>query len=592
MADFKEGDACGLYQIVRPLGAGGMGTVYQAFHRFTGVQVAIKYLKDVREDDPEGVKRQLREAEMIALIESPNIVAVLDLGFHKGMGFIVMELLTGTNLRRYMQSEGKLPLVDALYIAREIAIGLENAHHHSVVHRDVKPENVQVTAEHEIKLVDFGASRQYRRGQNSTDRMKILGTPHYMSPEHLRGEKLDGRADLFALGVILYETLANRHPFDPGGEPRTASEIGRMQMCCEPALLQPLAEPLPRGLEELILKLMAKNRDERFGDALDVAHRLEAFLRDAVAMGKTGKLVMRDVPGSGLRTKGGRGQVSASASAASDELVELRAVAASRPGERGGTVELHHKEVASTDVTLEVPRGDARSGDVTADIPKGQGTLKLIGALPSPSSGADAGRGVSEADWLEAARVSMFSSNGRAADGNSEAASTRSKETTAPSGGLAKPRRRRLRRRTAERATTGVGTTTVATAGQSPPTSYPRRVLVLGAALFVAVTATLAVGIGLSRRLGGERFEARSAPMLEALGMVAATLAPQASETEETTAAPKASPPAPVTTIEARKTSEASPPAPSTTTAVSAAPAPKRAAPRQKTAAPKAGRIF
>jgi serine/threonine-protein kinase len=302
---FKKGDACGSYEIIRPLGSGGMGTVYEAVHLFTRKPAAVKILRDRLEGDHDALGRLQREAEALARMESPNIVALRDVGFHNGVGYLVMELLSGTTLRKYMRSVGRLAVADALYVAREIADGLDVAHEFSVLHRDVKPENVQITAAHEVKLLDFGASKQYGRGLKSTDRVKIMGTPHYMSPEHLLGEKLDGRTDLYALGVILYEMLAGRHPLDVGEEQSPLEEVRRMLFHRTPAPLSPLvAELLPKRLEAFILKLLAKNRDERYADASEVAQLLNDFLQDVVAAGGTGRLGPYDMPSSQTRVKG------------------------------------------------------------------------------------------------------------------------------------------------------------------------------------------------------------------------------------------------------------------------------------------------
>lgn len=597
MADFKEGDACGLYQIVRPLGAGGMGTVYQALHRIRREQVALKYLSHVREDDAQAVRKLVREVEMIALINSPNIVNVLDLGFHEGMGFLVMELCTGTNLRRYMQAEELLPLADVLYVARGIAVGLENAHHHSVLHRDVKPENVQITADYEVKLLDFGASRRYRPGQNSTDRMKIIGTPHYMSPEHLRGLKIDGRSDLFALGVILYEMLAKRHPFDAGGEPLTAEEIGQIQVCASPASLRSAVGPLPRGLEELTLKLLAKDRDQRFGDALEVAERLDTFLQDVLALGKAGKLVKPDLPGSGLRTKGGRGHVRAESE---DVVVRKEAVAGGR-AEQGATVELHRKEVASTEVTLEVPRGAMLGSTATAASGEG-GTLKLPGVLPSPSSGVDTGRGVPEADWLEAARVPVFYSSDMATRGLSKETAAPSKEAVqspqaviegragSARGSVKHGRRRRLRWSRAERGQgeRGRSDSGIEAKPLSRGESHVLRVFafVLGAAVFGIAAALGGSFLGLSGWFGGERGEARQPLMFEALAWMAAAPAPPLPRVEASVALSEPAHPAPSVMAQAREGTAASASAQPFKGAPGAAAAPKKgpAAPRPERA--------
>src|SRR5437868_7867126 len=212
------GDKLGPYEILAPLGAGGMGEVYRAHDPRLGRQVAIKVLPAALAKDPQALARFEREAKAVAALSHPNILAIFDFGREDGVAYAVTELLQGETLRARI-SEGPLSARKAIDCGVQIARGLAAAHDEGIVHRDLKPENVFVTADGRIKILDFGLARQALRTlaaddtrsptvAQSTEPGTVLGTVGYMSPEQVRGHEADSRSDIFAFGAVLYEMLS------------------------------------------------------------------------------------------------------------------------------------------------------------------------------------------------------------------------------------------------------------------------------------------------------------------------------------------------------------------------------------------------
>ncbi|MGA3168524.1 MAG: serine/threonine-protein kinase, partial [Terriglobia bacterium] len=199
------------YRILEKLGGGGMGVVYKAEDTKLHRQVALKFLPDEVSKNPQALERFQREAHAASALNHPNICTIYDIDEHAGRPFIAMEFLEGVALKVHIE-RGPLPVLDTLDLACQMAEALAEAHAHGIVHRDIKPANVMLTKTGRVKLVDFGLARlPEMAGVTATG--AALGTPAYMAPEQVRGETIDGRADLWALGVVLYEMLAARHPF-------------------------------------------------------------------------------------------------------------------------------------------------------------------------------------------------------------------------------------------------------------------------------------------------------------------------------------------------------------------------------------------
>ncbi len=276
------GARLGPYEIVAPLGAGGMGEVYRAKDPRLGREVAIKVLPASFSQDADRLKRFEQEARAAGVLNHPNITAVYDLGSHDGAPYIVTELLEGETLRSRLSS-GALPVRKALDYAIQIAKGLSAAHEKGIVHRDLKPENLFVTKDGRIKILDFGLAKlkSEKDGEQQTDLKTVsgtepgvvLGTMGYMSPEQVRGRAADRRSDLFSFGVILYEMLSGHRAFR--GE--TAADTITAILTKEPPDLSQTNQDVHPGLERIVRHCLEKNPEERFESARDLAFDLEAL---------------------------------------------------------------------------------------------------------------------------------------------------------------------------------------------------------------------------------------------------------------------------------------------------------------------------
>jgi eukaryotic-like serine/threonine-protein kinase len=284
------GTHLGPYEIVAPIGAGGMGKVYRAHDSRLGRDVAIKVLPDDFSSDPERLERFALEARAVAALNHPNILAVHDVGHHADAPYIVSELLEGETLRARLEavqsaSAGErrgLPVRLAVNYGVQIARGLAAAHERGIVHRDLKPENLFVSADDRVKILDFGLARlagpaTAAEGATAsagwTDPGVVLGTMGYMSPEQVRGHVADHRSDIFSLGAVLYEMLTGVRAFrgDSGADTMTAI------LSDEPPALASTASHVPAGLSRVVERCLEKRREARFQSAQDLAFALDAW---------------------------------------------------------------------------------------------------------------------------------------------------------------------------------------------------------------------------------------------------------------------------------------------------------------------------
>jgi serine/threonine-protein kinase len=269
----------GKYKIVRKLGQGGMGAVYLSEQLGIGHQVALKFLKSEFSSDAEIARRFLNEAKSYARVAHPNAVTLYDFGQdEEGNLFIAMEYCEGSDLKKVIAEQKQLPIAEALEVVLQVADVLANAHVKGVIHRDLKPENIMIRRGMRgvhAKVLDFGIARLMDAGTRLTVAGAIAGTPRYMSPEQVEGREADLRADIYSLGIVLYETLTGIQPFDG----KTIAEILRRQV----------VEPMPRlaeanpdldyaALDAVIQKATAKNREERWPDMLTFAGALSQAL--------------------------------------------------------------------------------------------------------------------------------------------------------------------------------------------------------------------------------------------------------------------------------------------------------------------------
>lgn len=269
------------YQLQNPIGRGGMATIYRGLDRRMDRTVAVKVLREAYSTDPKFVTRFQREARAASALQHPNIVQVYDYGQTDGNYFIVMELIEGTDLRRYLRSRGVLDIDRAVIIAHDIALGLGAAHRRGIVHRDVKPQNVLVGRDGSIKLTDFGIASVYKdiNAERLTTTGMTLGTVQYYAPEQAQGEIVTPAADVYALGIVMYEMLTGRPPFD--GETPVAVAMQHIQD--RPTPPRHLNPQIPPALEEIIMRCLEKAPDRRFSDGNALARALEMLGEAEVA---------------------------------------------------------------------------------------------------------------------------------------------------------------------------------------------------------------------------------------------------------------------------------------------------------------------
>jgi len=284
----EQGSRVGPYEILAPLGAGGMGEVYRARDARLGREVALKVLPASVSSDPERLKRFEKEARSASSLNHPNIVTVYDAGESGGVAYLAMELVAGLTLRELL-AEGPLPTRRVLAIAAQAADGLAKAHEAGIVHRDLKPENVMVTKDGFAKILDFGLAKLTQPEDTSaathaptlsagTAPGIVMGTAGYMSPEQAQGRPLDFRSDQFSLGSILYEMTTGRRAFARGSAPETMAAIIRE----EPEAIGALVPAVPVPLRWIVERCLAKAPEERYASTRDLARDL-ARLRDGLS---------------------------------------------------------------------------------------------------------------------------------------------------------------------------------------------------------------------------------------------------------------------------------------------------------------------
>jgi serine/threonine protein kinase len=261
------------YTVQRALGGGGMAQVFLARHTELGMPRAIKVLHRHLARDPEMRTRFRREAEAAARLEHPHVCPIVDYGSAGDVEFLVMPFLPGGSLADAMAGKRALTPERAAAVAVQAALGLDYAHRRGIVHRDVKPDNVLFDTEGHAVVTDFGiASSRFHARLTATGR--AMGTPHYMSPEQAMGRLLDGRSDVYALGVLLYEMLAGDPPFDG---PDSYS-VGYKHVHEAPIPIEVAAPGVPPSLAAVVMRCLAKNAGERYQRASDLADALIAFL--------------------------------------------------------------------------------------------------------------------------------------------------------------------------------------------------------------------------------------------------------------------------------------------------------------------------
>lgn len=269
----------GRYRLEEPIGRGGMATIFKAVdEQMMDRLVAVKVLREVYSNDPKFVTRFQREARAASALQHPNIVQVFDYGQSAESYYIVMEYIDGMDLRRYLKRRGNvLPIERAVEIARSVSLGLGAAHRRGIVHRDVKPQNIMVNDDGLVKLTDFGIASMYKDAdaERLTTTGMTLGTVQYYAPEQAQGEIVRPSADVYALGIVMYEMLTGQTPFD--GDTPVAVAMKHIQE--EPEPPSAINPRIPKTLERIILKCLSKDPQARFRDGDELAATLTNFLR-------------------------------------------------------------------------------------------------------------------------------------------------------------------------------------------------------------------------------------------------------------------------------------------------------------------------
>lgn len=261
------------YEVVEKVGTGGMADVYRAMDHRLNRYVAVKILKNEYSEDTKFVTKFRQEAQAVACLSHPNVVAVYDVGEEQGMHFIVMEFVEGITLKSYIEKKGKLSVREAVGIGIQIASGLEAAHNSHIIHRDIKPQNILISRDGTAKVTDFGIAKA---ASSNTITASAMGSVHYISPEQARGGFSDEKSDVYSLGVTMYEMLSGTLPFT--GESAVAVALAHIQEEAVP--LTAMDATIPKGISDIVAKCMQKKADFRYPTSADLIADLKMFLQD------------------------------------------------------------------------------------------------------------------------------------------------------------------------------------------------------------------------------------------------------------------------------------------------------------------------
>ena len=262
----------GRYEILEEVGNGGMAVVYKAKDFDTGSIVAVKILREEYLDNEEFCRRFRNESRAIALLNHPNIVKIFDVCNSPSLQYIVMEFIDGISLKDYIEQQRVVRVKEAVHFTTQILRALMHAHSKGIVHRDIKPQNIMLLSNGRIKVTDFGIAR-LANSQTSTITDKAIGSVHYIAPEQARGAATDARADLYSVGVMLYEMLTGKLPFDAN----SAVSVAVMQLQADPKMPRQINPNIPVGLEEITIQAMQKDPNARYQSAAEMLQDIENF---------------------------------------------------------------------------------------------------------------------------------------------------------------------------------------------------------------------------------------------------------------------------------------------------------------------------
>lgn len=292
----------GRYEIREIIGVGGMAVVYKAYDNIDDRIVAIKILKDEYLTNEEFKRRFKNESKAIAVLSHPNIVRVYNVSFGDRLQYIVEEYVDGITLKEYIQQQGVINWKEAVHFTGQILAALQHAHDKGIVHQDIKPQNIMLLNDGTIKVTDFGIAR-FSRTDNDTTSENAIGSVHYISPEQARGEMTDDKADIYSVGVVLYEMITGQLPFQSD----SAVSVALMQLQKEPTRPRELVPTLPLGLEQITIRAMQKNSLDRYRSAAEMLMDINEFKRNpSVKFNYTyfvDKEPTRYIPASGVQTQ-------------------------------------------------------------------------------------------------------------------------------------------------------------------------------------------------------------------------------------------------------------------------------------------------
>lgn len=265
----------GRYEIIEIIGVGGMAVVYKAFDSIDNRIVAVKVLKDEYLRNEEFRRRFRNESKAIALLSHPNIVKIYDVSYGDNLQYIVMEYVEGITLKEYIEQQGRLDLREAIYFITQILRALQHAHDKGIVHRDIKPQNILLVSDGTIKVTDFGIAR-FSRSETRTMTEGAIGSVHYISPEQAKGSFTDAKTDLYSAGVVLYEMLTGKLPFQSDN----AVSVALMQLQNEPVMPRDINPEIPVGLEQIVIRAMQKNPNDRYQSASEMLVDIAEFKKN------------------------------------------------------------------------------------------------------------------------------------------------------------------------------------------------------------------------------------------------------------------------------------------------------------------------
>lgn len=262
----------GRYEIMEIIGVGGMAVVYKAFDNIDNRIVAVKILKDEFLANEDFRRRFKNESKAISVLSHKNIVKVYDVSYGDRLQYIVMEYVDGITLKEYIEQQGTINTREAVYFVTQILRALQHAHDKGIVHRDIKPQNIMLTSDGTIKVTDFGIAR-FSRSETETMNGQAIGSVHYISPEQAKGSVTDAKTDIYSVGVVLYEMLTGKLPF----QSENAVSVALMQLQNDPVMPRQINPDIPVGLEQIVLRAMQKNLNDRYQSASEMLMDIEKF---------------------------------------------------------------------------------------------------------------------------------------------------------------------------------------------------------------------------------------------------------------------------------------------------------------------------